>query len=466
MYKKVIKYIKTNGLINEGDRVLVAFSGGPDSVCLLNMLNELKEKFNIEVGAVHINHMLRGEEADIDEEYVKEFCQQKSIPCYVKRIDIKKYSKEKRMSSETAGRKARYDFFEEISQKENYNKIATAHNANDQAETVLFRMIRGSGIEGLGGIKNFRDNKIIRPILCLSREEVELYIKNNNLKPRIDKTNFERDYNRNKIRLDILPYIKKNFNENIIETLNRMSLQLQKDNQFLEEEALKIYKQYCANKNEYFIIKRDTFSNNEAIVTRVIRKCLINYSKQNFDFEMKHIYEIIQLFNKETGKVINMPNGIIAENIYGDIILKKNNKKHSNNYNENVILRKDLINDSSIIFGDYEITFNVLDNNEKNKQNIKKDSFTRYFNFDKIENIITIRTRQNGDKIKPFGMKGSKKLKDVFINMKVPKELRDSIPIICFDYNIAYISGYKISEDYKVLNTNRKILKITVKRKE
>ena len=466
MYKKVIKYIKTNNLINKGDRVLVAFSGGPDSVCLLNMLNNLKEKFNISIGAAHINHMLRGEEADRDEEYVKEFCRQRSIPCYVKRVDINKYSKEKRMSSETAGRKVRYDFFEEIAQKEDYNKIATAHNANDQAETVLFRMIRGSGLEGLGGIKNFRDNKIIRPILCLTREEVEFYIKNNGLKPRIDKTNFEKNYNRNKIRLDILPYIKKNFNENIIETLNRMSLQFQKDNQYLEEESLKLYNQYCMINNEYFIIKKDTFTNNEAIVTRVIRKSLINYSKQNFDFEMKHIYEIIELANKETGKSVNMPNGIIAENIYGDIVLKKNIKIDSNIYDKSIILKKSLINNKAIMFGKYKITFEVLDNNEENKQNIKKDNFTRYFNFDKIENIITIRIRQDGDKIKPFGMKSNKKLKDIFINMKVPKELRSSIPIICFDNDIAYIAGYKISEDYKVLNTNKKILKITVQGKE
>ena len=136
-----------------------------------------------------------------------------------------------------------------------YNKIATAHNANDQAETIIFRLIRGSGLEGLGGIKAYRDNKIIRPILCLDREEVEEYIRKENLNPRIDKTNFEKIYNRNKIRLDILPYIKEYFNEDIIETLNRTAGLLQKDNEFLESESLKVYQKYCIEYDKYFIIK-------------------------------------------------------------------------------------------------------------------------------------------------------------------------------------------------------------------
>ncbi len=460
--KKVIDYIKQNKLINKKDRVLIAFSGGPDSVCLLNILNEAKEILDIDIGAAHINHMLRGEEAYADEEYVKSFCEERKIPCYVKRVDVNEYAEKNKMSSEMAGRKARYDFFEEILKEKQYNKIATAHNANDQAETVIFRMIRGSGIEGLGGIRNCRDNKIIRPILCLSREEVEYYIKDKGLSPRIDKTNFEKIYNRNKIRLDILPYIKENFNKNIIETLNRMALQLQKDNAFLEEEAHKLYDKYCTDKDEYFIIKKDTFISNEAIVTRVVRKAFAEYSKQNFDFEMKHVYEIIGLAQKGTGRIINMPNNIIAENVYGDIYLKR---KFCNNCKDEispVVINKFCIDDYSVKFNKYSIKFKVLENKEEKIENMQKDCFTRYFNFDKIENTITIRTRQNGDKIRPLGMKCNKKLKDIFINMKIPKELRNQIPIICFDDSIGYIAGYQISEDYKVLSTSKKILKITV----
>ncbi len=255
MYKKVMSYIKDNNLIKSGDKVLVALSGGPDSVCLLNILYNLKAELNIEIGAAHLNHLLRDKDAFEDEEYVKTLCKSLDIPCFVKRVDINKYSKDKKMSSEMAGRDARYNFFDDIVKDEGYTKIATAHNANDQAETILFRLMRGSGIEGLCGIKVRRD-KIIRPILCLSRKEVEEYIEINNLKPRIDKTNFEKIYNRNKIRLDMIPYIKENFNEDIIQTLNRMSVLLQKDNEFIENSARSFYEKHCIEQSECLITKK------------------------------------------------------------------------------------------------------------------------------------------------------------------------------------------------------------------
>ncbi|MDO5517977.1 MAG: tRNA lysidine(34) synthetase TilS, partial [Clostridium sp.] len=204
MYKKVLSYIKDNKLINPGDKVLVALSGGPDSVCLLNILFKLKDELKIELGAAHLNHMLRGKDAFGDEQYVIDVCKQMNIECFTKQVNINEYSKKEKLSSEMAGRLVRYGFFEEIIKEHGYTKVATAHNANDQAETILFRLMRGTGLEGLGGIKVKRDN-IIRPILCLSRQEVEDYIEQNQLKPRIDKTNFEKIYNRNKIRLDMLP---------------------------------------------------------------------------------------------------------------------------------------------------------------------------------------------------------------------------------------------------------------------
>ena len=271
MRKKVISYIKDNKLIKSGDKILVALSGGPDSVCLLDILFELKKELNIEIAAAHLNHLLRGDDAFKDEEYVIDLCNKMGIKCFTKRVDINIYAKEHKLSSEMAGRSVRYDFFDEIAKNEGFNKIATAHNANDQAETILFRLMRGTGLEGLGGIKAARDNKIIRPILCLKREEVEEYIKLKELNPRIDKTNFEKIYNRNKIRLDILPYMKENFNKDIVQTLNRMSLLLQKDNEFLENLSLNLYNKYCIEGDDYFIIKKEIFKEEEPIVSRVIR---------------------------------------------------------------------------------------------------------------------------------------------------------------------------------------------------
>ncbi|OOM82044.1 tRNA(Ile)-lysidine synthase [Clostridium puniceum] len=467
MHRKVISYIKDNKLIKSGDKILVALSGGPDSVCLLNILFELKEELNINIGAAHINHLLRGEDSFKDEEYVIKICDEMSIPCFVIRVDINNYSKEHKLSSELAGRQVRYDFFEEIIEKEDFNKIATAHNANDQAETILFRLMRGTGLEGLGGIKACRDNKMIRPILCLSRQEVEEYIQLKNLKPRIDKTNFEKIYNRNKIRLDILPYMKENFNEDIIQTLNRMSLLLEKDNEFLEKLALKAYKKYCIEYDDYFIIKEEIFKQEESIINRVLRHAVTRYSKSNYDFEMKHINEIFSLSQKNSGKLIDLPNGIYAENIYGDIYIKnKSNKYNGNNKKEEILFSKDNTNNKIVSFDKFIIEFSIINNYQREDISLNQGNLIQYFDFDKINDNILIRKRINGDKIIPLGMSGNKKLKDIFIDMKIPKEERDSVPILCIDEKIAWIVGIRTSEEYKVTNQSNNILKIVAKRKE
>lgn len=468
MKKKVLSYIVDNNLIKSGDKILVALSGGPDSLCLLNILKELREELDIEIGAAHLNHLLRGEDAFKDEEFVISTCKEMNIPYYVKRVDINKYSKEHKLSSELAGRNVRYGFFDEILKKDGFNKIATAHNANDQAETIIFRLMRGTGLEGLGGIKVCREDKIIRPILCLTRKEVEKYIKEKNLNPRIDKTNFEKIYNRNKIRLDIIPYIQNNFNEDIVKTLNRMSLLIQKDNAFIERLCIKAYNEYCKRNTDskFYILKKELFKEDQAIVTRIIRTALIEYSKSHYDFEMKHIYDILELSKKETGKGINLPKNIYVENIYGDIKISSKMKEDIKVDKTEFLLNKKSIGEDRIQFNNYEFEISVLKNKSTNLIDLKENKLVKYFDLDKINENILFRTRKNGDKITPLGMKGQKKLKDIFINMKVPKEERDLIPVICFDNYIAWILGLQISDNFKVTNNSKNILKIVAERKE
>lgn len=467
MHRKVLSYIKDNDLIKSGDKILIALSGGPDSVCLLNILYELKEKLSIDIAAAHLNHLLRGEDAFKDEEYVINICDRMGIKCFTKQVDINRYSREHKLSSEMAGRNVRYNFFEEILKQEGFNKIATAHNANDQAETILFRLMRGTGLEGLGGIKAIRENKVIRPILCLSRKEVEEYIELKNISPRIDKTNFEKVYNRNKIRLDILPYIKENFNVDIVQTLNRMSVLLQKDNEFLEKISKSSYNNYCTEYNDYFIIKKEIFKEEKAIVNRVLRNAVIKFSKANYNFEMKHIDEIFTLAKNDSGKIIDLPNGIYAENVYGDIYIKTRKQKNNfNSQNKEVILNKEDISKSIIEFGKFNIKFLNVYNHEQDKMNLKENKMIKYFDFDKIVGNISIRFRKDGDKIIPSGMNGSKKVKDIFIDMKIPKEERSNIPILCFDERIAWVVGIRTSEEYKLTNKSENILKVVVERKE
>lgn len=462
MLNKVTNYINDNKLIEKQDKVLIALSGGPDSVCMLHILYKLKEVFDIELGAIHINHMLRGDESDKDEEYIIRLCSELGINYYVKRIDIECVANKEGVSLEVAGRNERYKAFEEIRKEHSYNKIAVAHNENDQAETVIMRMMRGTGLEGLTGIKSKRKDGIIRPILCLKRNEIEDYCKENNLNPRIDKSNHERIYSRNRVRLDILPYMKEHFNDDIVETLNRMVLLLQKDNEFIEEYSKKCYNKYCKTKINELIINKELFKDEmDSIISRVIIMAFKNISNSHENFEMKHINQITSLSKNSTGKKINLTNNIVCENLYGDIIFKSNQSQNKNN-NNNVLIKKEEFS-NNIYFEDYEIKFQVIENNGKEK--FPKNDLIKLFDYDKIKRDILIRHRKDGDKIVPLGMNGSKKIKDIFMDLKIPRDDRDEIPIVCFDDEISWVVGCKTSQKFKITKDTKKILKIAFSRK-
>lgn len=240
--QKVLKTINKYNLISQGDNIVVGVSGGPDSMCLLSLLNSFKEKMNFKINVCHVNHCLR-ENAIIDQKYVEKFCEKENIPCYIKKVDVKGKSKSDKMGIEEAARVLRYSFFEEIALKTNSNKIAIAHNSNDNAETIIMNIIRGSGISGLKGIQAKRDEKYIRPLIECSREEIEQYCLKKDLNPRHDESNDVNLYTRNKIRNVVLPYIKKEFNPNIVNGLNKLSKIIEDDEKFF----IKILKQEYNN---------------------------------------------------------------------------------------------------------------------------------------------------------------------------------------------------------------------------
>ena len=463
MIEKVINTIKCNNMFEVNDKVVVALSGGPDSICLLHILHTLKDELNISIVAAHVNHCLRGEAADNDEMYVKKICEELGIQCFVKREDVHRISKERGISCEMAGREVRYQFFEEVLHKINGNKIAIAHNANDQAETVLMRILRGTGLEGLVGIRPVRDNIFVRPIINLTRDEIENYCEVNKLNPRIDKTNFENIYTRNKIRLELIPYIQKNFNSDVIEVLNRFSDTVKVDNEYINNVAKEKYNEYSEISEEKIILKGQLFKEHEAILTRVIRIAIKNIKGNLNNLEKNHIYDIIDIQKKSTGKYIMIPSGIRVTNNYGDIYVYKEEKEHKvQKINKEVELN--LLEENVLTNHKLKITLDII----KSKEDIKfdKNPLIKYFDYDKIKGVIKLRYRKNGDKFMPFGMSGSKKLKDLFIDLKIPKERRDSIPLITFGDDIAWIVGYRISDKFKINKDTKNILKIKIEREE
>ncbi|AAK81140.1 tRNA(Ile)-lysidine synthase [Clostridium acetobutylicum] len=461
MINDVINTIEKNSMIKQNDRIVVAVSGGPDSICLLHILFKLKDKFNTSICAAHVNHCIRGEAADKDEEYVKKFCEKLDIQFYVKRVDVNKIAHEKKISSEMAGREIRYAFFEEVKERFKANKIAIAHNANDQAETIMMRIIRGTGTEGIKGIRPVRDGYYIRPLIEIRRSSIEKYCEDEKLMPRIDATNLERDYNRNKIRLDLIPYIVKNFNEDIVGALNRLGELVTIDNDYLEKLAKSKYKLYCNECEKQVIISKEAFSNDTAILSRIIRRAVFYLVNSKYNLEKKHIDSIIGCQKNTTGKQINLPNNMRAYNNYGDICLRiKEDESCIGKKEYNLHMDKlNSVHEENLIIG-IRLIHNSKDIRLEGNKNVK------YFDADKAGKYITLRYRSEGDKFMPFGMKNNKKLKDIFINLKIPREERNKIPLICFGGEIAWITGFKISEKFKIDNNTKKILEIKIEREE
>lgn len=460
MLQKIIETIKENQMFNKREKIIIGVSGGPDSMCLLHILNSLRNTYSIDIIAAHLNHGLRGKDADEDEEYVKNFCEKNNIDFYSKRVNIEELSKKWGISSEMAGREARYAFFLELFNKLDANKIAIAHNANDQCETILMRIIRGTGLEGLEGIKPVRDEIYIRPLIKVTRDEIEDYCDKNNINPRIDKTNLENIYSRNKIRLELIPYIKENFNSHIIEVVNRLGENVKVDNDFIEKKSKEFFGKYCVVAPNKVKIKSEAFDEHKALLSRIIRKAVEVLKGNLINFERVHVEYIMLLQGGNTGKEIELPGGIRALNNYGEIILTKESKSD---------IKKDLgiyeigLNEKNKI-GKFNIQVNILD--KKSLERVKENSLEQFFDYEKINGSISFRYRKEGDKFQPLGMKGTKKLKDIFIDLKIPKDLRDNIPIICVGEEIAWIVGYRISDKFKVDKTTNKILKIKLEREE
>lgn len=310
MEEEVLKTIKKYNLIENGDKVVVGVSGGPDSITLLDVLLKIKEKKTIDFDIIvcHVNHMIR-KEATADEEYVLKFCTKYNVPFFAKRIDVQKLSEKEKIGTEEAGRKARYEFFNEILEKTSANKIATAHTANDNAETVLMNIIRGSGTTGLKGIEAKRE-KLIRPLIKCSRDKIEEYCTEKKLNPRIDKTNFENIYTRNKVRNLLIPYIKENFNPNIIEGINRLSDLSKQENEYLEKITAKKFEQILIEKkNDKIILDLNGFNLQETVIkSRLVLYTINILFGTRSGIEKKHIEDIIKLCSNNVGNKFLIPN--------------------------------------------------------------------------------------------------------------------------------------------------------------
>ena len=305
--EKVRKTIREYNLIEKNDSIVVGVSGGPDSMTLLSILLKLKEEFNLKIYVAHVNHMLR-ENAIKDEEYVKEFCEKNNIEIFIKKANIFEIAQKEKIGLEEAGRNVRYNFFEEVLKKTESNKIAIAHNLNDKVETIIMNTLRGSGVSGLKGIEAKR-KKYIRPLIEIERYEIEKYCIENKINPRHDESNDDNTYTRNKIRNIVIPYIKNEFNPNIIKTLNRLSEIIKEEDEYVQSETEKIFKEILLidEKNKIEFDPRKFNEQEKVIQKNLILLAIKKVKGSTQGIEKVNIDDIIKLCNNNIGNKLIRP---------------------------------------------------------------------------------------------------------------------------------------------------------------
>lgn len=451
--EEVKKTIQKYHMIQKGDNIVVGVSGGADSIALLSVLCAIQKEYELTIQAVHIHHGLRGEEADRDALFVKQICQKWSVSCDILKFDIAKEAKKRSIGIEEMGRICRYKTFYEKAGK--YGKIAVAHHQNDQAETVLLNLCRGAGLTGLTGISPVK-NQIIRPFLFISRSDIECYLSENAISYCQDSTNTQQHYTRNKIRLSILPVLEKEINQKATEHIALTASILAEENKFLEELAEKKLNEILIKKEKQKVVLNISklLCESSVMRIRILRKAFYLLDNSLQDLSYIHYKQIEQLLNKQTGKMLMLSQKRAVFVEYNSLILTWQNKEKNTNFFYKLVPEKAIYIKELNKF--IKLSFNAYKKQEK-----MLTICTKVFDYDKIEGNIICRTRQQGDYI-AIGNGHQKKLKDFFIDAKIPRQQRESLLLFAVGKNILWIPSYRVSDDFLVDNTTKNKVWISV----
>ncbi|MFA4827886.1 MAG: tRNA lysidine(34) synthetase TilS [Thermodesulfovibrionales bacterium] len=451
---KVKATIKKHSMLREKDRVLAGLSGGPDSVCLLLLLNQLKDEYKLDLHAIYIDHGLRPEEIPAEIKFCKKLCENLNISFITKSVDVISYAKELGLNKQEAARELRYKAFDEIAFEKGANKIAIAHNADDQAETFFMRILRGSGQKGLSGIPPLR-GKIIRPLIEIERNEIEEFLKSSSQSYVVDSSNIKKDYFRNWLRLSVMPEFQRK-NPDLINTISRMSDIIREEDNYLELIVTKTLMKLIPKKTdktiELFLVPLENMD--RVILRRVLRRA-IDAVKGLRGISFIHIEDIIGLIkNGDSGDRLYLPKGIRVIKGYSTLILTSDLPVKLGTYSlevpGEVILREAGILIKSSI-------------EEHRAEGKAQEKSVAIFDADKVKAPLTIRARKNGDFFYPAGFGKKKKLQDFFVDEKAPRDERDKIPLVLSGENIVWIAGYRGDERFKITSDTKKIVLLEIK---
>jgi tRNA(Ile)-lysidine synthase len=466
--QRVLQFIQHNELVKANQKILVAVSGGPDSVCLIYSLNQLRTELNITLHMAHLNHQLRGEESEADAHYVEELARKLNIPITLEKRDVAAYQAEHHLSLEEAAREVRYSFLAQTARRIGAEYVAVGHTLNDQVETILLHIIRGTGTRGLRGLQPCHTMQfsgcsltVIRPLLEIKREETEDYCSRLKLMPCQDTSNLSSSLLRNRVRHELVPLLQT-YNPGIRESLLRISCIAQDDLAFLEAESTRVWPEVAQKKQDIIIFDKEAFKRlAQALQRHLLRRAIDELSGTLKDIETRHVEEILEALNKPAGRQVTLPGGLIFSIEYnryllgfhpeeqapfakleGEFDIKVPGETRINGWN----IEAEVI--SSECFMDRQKALDTWGN----------DGFTAFFDKDKVGAIIKVRARRKGDWFQPLGMSQTKKVGEFMLDSRIPRTWRERVPIFYTPRQIIWIAGWRIDDRVKVTADTREIL--------
>ena len=458
MLEKVKSYVDKWQMLQSEDCVITGVSGGADSVCLLFVLTKLQKEIGFRMVAVHVNHGLRGQEADEDEAYVRRLCEEHGIlyESYFRNVEL--IAKNRKQSTEEAGREIRRACLEEALSKHEGTKIALAHHQDDNAETFLLNLARGTGLRGLGGIRPVKRN-VIRPLLCVRRCDIEEYLKENNIMYRTDSTNQSDVYTRNRIRNHILPYMEENLNVKTVDHMNETMDQLRQVEDYLEEQTEYFCGQCVREIDTGYLIMQEAYAEVPKVIgPLLLRKVMADVCGKEKDLEAIHLRQLQELFDKQTGRRLDLPYEMEARRVYAGVEIGL--KKEEVAYEEEVCWR---LEEPEIHFswGHRKVCCRIVDKTEIDGETDQK-SYTKRFDCDIISGMVCFRTRRQGDYITIHPDGRTQKLKSFFINEKVPHKDRDKLLIVADGNHVLWIEGYRVNPAFQITEHTKRVLEINI----
>lgn len=463
MPRQVLRFAQAHDLLTSPGPIVVGVSGGVDSVCLLHVLASIRHETGIELHAAHLNHKLRGAESDADAEYVAELCGDLGINVTIESRSVKRYRARRRCSLEEAAREVRYNFFREVLDSVGADAVAVAHTANDQAETILMHLIRGTGLSGLVGmrpsvglaLRNGRYLTIVRPLLEVTRGETLSYCVAHGLKPREDSSNRSLAHLRNRVRAELLPLLGE-YNPSIIRTLCRSARIFAEDMAYLDDIVRQAFDEAVEETAEGLALDNQRLMGlHPAVRSRLIRAVLARMIGSPKDIELDHIEGIMSVLSEPAGKEFNLPHGLTFYGDYGKSVISRGENPGSPI--PSLDGEVSLTVPGETTFGGWRIETRVFDGKPRI---FGQDHLAAQMDLDAVGTRLHIRSRRAGDRFHPLGMSQPKKLKDFMIDSKIPRSWRDDIPLVCNPDRIVWVVGWRIDDRARVTDSTHRTVEI------